>query len=840
MWTARHISPFVNEEGLRYWKSLKTDALSDILPNSKFAIDALSKLKKKGSNGRLAPVGGAVDRPNFLDEITNAEKKRWRFAHSYGIKMPEYGPRWGRSFSLYLELLPKSVMYSGSVVHVKREVLRVLEDIYAFQQGNSDALYDLLRNLTEIAKKNGDLLFHGFWMYLVNLETFGGFLDAKEIEDFAQDLEDWVTGDIIHTMPTPDGPSEDYFLEVMEEGLEDFLDGAPSVARANERALSISEWSRDRSNWAVNGTSSHPEKRVNYTIPGNDHVYKTKKSKWSTALTMTDNDVERILRATTSSSLQGKAKAIQKRETGKVRAIVSSDDELYIRMTYISHWLETAFIGDERSTLFMSSEQLTNMWLRLSESLGTNVRIPLDQSHFDWQQNKRMFSVFFRVLRNYISRYSSGIVQKDLLTVLDGVRRSLVEIPAYLKFSNFKIMIEKGVLSGWRWTAFIDTAFNYAEFHCARRVLSDLGVQGLLYSLVAQGDDDQVSVSSYGYAAGLTLAYTLMNFEINPGKFFVDMTRDEYLRQVVQDNRVCGYPARGINAILWRGPETRDPPAGELRFNETVTYWMTLINRGMDRNACSKLLLRDLSQGNGLTLADAYNLLHTPSVYGGAGLYPYTSDWVIPIQPVFNQKYRIVSSLIGVESEIRKIEESGVYLEKNEVHEALSPNLEFSKATKVTVEPFHIKRISGDLSPLFIAGSLGGHFPTRCPRQDQWLNGVLSEQVLRNRIRARDWEWIRRKWVREDFLNVSNSFESRGGRRVWIAWLTGKLPGGLPVVEGYSALVTSVTYNQLYSTSLLVVSNMSRFSWSILEKMALGVELKTREFLLKMGTTIGG
>jgi hypothetical protein len=625
-------------------------------------------------------------------------------------------------------------------------------------------------------------LFFGYWKWLVNWETLGGYRAAKDISDFVDELKQWATGDVFHGIPRDGILSEDAFLDEFEAGMWEFLRMAPNVGVANERAVTVDEYASSPGNWARAGSSKRKDAVEYETEVGKRK--KAKKSKWRAALAMTPGMVAAILRETRPNALKQQNSAIQKREAGKVRAVVNSDDETYLRMSYVSHWLEVALEGHPLSTLFMKTTQMVEMWERLSlNTEDETVKIPIDQSHFDWQQNKRMIARFVRVVRRMVETYAEPRVRHDLLHVLRGVEVGLVEVVGELTVGNGKekitLPVEKGVMSGWRWTALMDTVMNWGELFAARKVVRDAGLSEPVIEAVAQGDDDQVRCPTYGHAAALAEAYSVMNFEVNPGKFFVDSNRDEFLRQVPQPGEVSGYGVRGVLSLLWRNPVSRDPIAGQLRMQEQVKAWNLMLGRGADVKACWKNMLVDVTQGNDISRKEAIAVLGTPAALGGIGFLESPDGWMEFKPGSATSKGRVIPETIrGLTGELKTWEEAGLTMTLDEAAQAMKDNLELTEAGKDVVP--------GDVTPIqtlrpytWAATAAEGGVPLAA-RADPKLPITLASYAFKKAKEERRWDWIRDVWLDPHLRTVSDTILSRGRRRVWISWLEGKLPFNLP------------------------------------------------------------
>jgi hypothetical protein len=842
---AKDISRYLGDAGLLYWRAHPDwKRLIDILPSSDAASFEVRRLTKLGEDEHSLEDSEDPELPPFLEELTDEEKSRLRFGRTWKPQTPfqHYGPRWGRAMSLAWALLPKDAL---------QDVRSYFRLFNIFNYTSATLLRKMLKEVSDVFKKYGDLL-TPHWKMFVNWDTLGGYVKTKAITDFVGDLEDWATGDVIHSMPDGDEMSETKFLDCLEEGMWEFVVQAPNVERANEFALNLEEYSRYPGNWATPGATQVKDS-VLYNVTSRDEVgnkitktYKPRGSKWRSALALHPSQVRRILTQQDRAQLRQKNTAVQKQETGKLRAVVSADDATYLRMDFISQWLEVALKGHPLSTLFMSTSQTVDMWENLARKTEQKdtVKIPLDQSHFDWQQNKRMIARFISVVRRFIETAASPKLKEDLLMVLRSLEIALVEeegsIVVGTGSQKVYIPIQKGVMSGWRWTALMDTVFNWGELHCARTLVKETGMSDPVISAIAQGDDDQVECPSYGHASALVEAYAIMNFEVNPGKFFVDIRRDEFLRQVPVPGLVSGYLIRGITAVLWRNPISRDPPAGLLRLSEQLKAWNLLLGRGGRPDTVEKLMLLDMTQGNGLSKEEVISLLRTPATVGGLGYVgPDTQKWVKVSPGTMTRDGKLVPNTVrGLDVELSEWKGLGAKWSDSKMYSELANNLELSKAPTV-VEEGRIEEVEILKPHPWLARPTGGGIPVSA-RGRHDLPTTLSSFMLEEAIRNRDWNWIRDSWIDPSLRAVSDRIESNGGRRVWVDWLTGKLPIKLPTIPGWSDLKPSVIYNLMINSVWTRLVGMAKFDMTKVRRYFLTAELSIRGVLRGSDVRLGG
>lgn len=782
----------------------------------------------------------------FDAPLSDAERSRLRFGRRNMVwaKYKHLGPRWGRRFSLWEACLPDEYQWEDTFSGTPKypitsqhgplsDFREIMAQIGLTNFQSSNGLYKALKEVTDVLKKYGTILLPQSFDYFINLETFNGFLKKKKIEDFTEDLSQWVAGNKIHKMPRGEDMSRSEFIKNLGIGMRQVLSQLPNVAKANQRAKTIEEWAAQPGNWGLSGSSKSRETLLYRTPDGS--TYRPRRAKWNTALATDPRKIVAMLRDMTTEGLRGAAYAIQKQETGKVRAVVNSDDKTYLRMAYVSHWLEDALQGHPNMPIYMSQQQVIGMWETLEFQVHDNwIKVPLDQAHFDWQQSTLMIAEFCDSVIDTINEFAAPNVREDLATVARGLKRSLTQIEQYLHLETetgetVLITIKGGVLSGWRWTAMMDTIFNVGELYCARVLVRNAtGVDPVL-NWYAQGDDDAVLSPTYASAGLLTMAYDIMNFEINPSKFFLDTDRDEFLRKTVRRGTVGGYPARAINAIIERGPDSTDPTAGILRVDEQVRLWNTLVSRGMSASKARQYMLMDIANANALTLTEVEALLQTPKAFGGVGYDPVTSqDWMsLTVGQVTPDVHVVTSTAHGLSQELPMWEAVGVAFTEGELSQALLSRIEVSKGPK-TVTRGLVKKVDF-ARPTGWAPSMQKVPLSARARPD--LPITLRQEALQKAVREKDWSWIEDSWLDPSLRMFSDRLRRDGGNTIWVDWLTAKLPIGVPQVQGWSEIVTSSDIRLLYGGALGRLVANGKFNYTQLKRAFYSAEIALREVL---------
>lgn len=806
------ISDLPNSVQLNEW--LTRDPQGEILPSRKLAIMSLAKLVKSTRASRHTPG----------DVSTPSESKRYMRKLSK-TDFPALGDS-GIRLSLYISLLP---------VTQKHKVKDILHKLGIYVYKSSALAYDCLKQLSEVSKKYGELLFKDTWMYLVNLETMWGYNPSKDINEFEDDIRQWITGDKVHTF----GPFEGQkgigkFIDAFSTYIKEFFSLSPSKS-SNIQEVSPRLFAESPLLWAGPGATTT---KTSISYSSNNKQFTVKKNKWSTAFTLSSDKVYNII--TTAVDLQQINKAIQKREPGKVRAVVSADDSSYLRMSYVSTWLESSLKNHPSTPLFLTVKGIVGMYEELASLVNNiDVNVPIDQVHFDWQQTVNMLNAFFVVTHWYISTYCTWKSKNILLYCINNIRISIVQLAPIVLVGKTAIKLIKGFLSGWRWTALMGTIFNYAEFHCALKLSKHLGVKGDLRKLWAQGDDDAVIITNYSLAVSLVRSYQIMGFEVNPSKFFVSLSRNEFLRQVITHNRVSGYPARCILSITDRKPQSATLLAFEERIKETLDLWNLPLSRGLNARMCSSHMVSDLhGQMSTYSKGTIKDWVHTPASLGGGGVSPWTIRFtsLVPAESV--SKYKPETALSAASNMVKFFRKTGVTLtNKESLGYIYNSYLTMPHRETTLITKAHFKNIAPQAVPTY--PQLGAGTPLS-PRSN-FSTRIGSELALRKAIDTKNWDWILYKYIHPENLRLATTMFERSSRRVFIDWVSGKLPFNSPVVFGHSKLAVSSVFSEISTQAFgYVVNKYRRISMKNVITAALVAEHFTTEIVSKRTITLAG
>lgn len=191
---------------------------------------------------------------------------------------------------------------------------------YDLDVGAKDVLY--FRSLSEYFKKRGPQV-EPKWRMLVDLHRLSDYLPYPETKDFIDDIQDWVQRSPVHTW---NGNEEEWYTR-FERSVRKVL-----FSRGNKprKRRSIDWFCKNSDIWCTAGSGFEPEaEKLEVFDKQRQTVEKVKKNKWSVRWAMSTGKIKRLL----TKRRKQISKAVAKSEPGKVRAVVSSDLGLYLKMS---------------------------------------------------------------------------------------------------------------------------------------------------------------------------------------------------------------------------------------------------------------------------------------------------------------------------------------------------------------------------------------------------------------------------------------------------------------------------------------------------------------------------
>ncbi|QXI66639.1 RNA-dependent RNA polymerase [Golden shiner toti-like virus 1] len=304
-----------------------------------------------------------------------------------------------------------------------------------------------------------------------------------------------------------------------------------------------------------------------------------------------------------------------KSEPGKARPVVNSNMSCYLAMEYLWIHIEPKLrrVFSQNLSMFDGVDEKGKLWAQMAaESTKLNeIHVPLDYSRFD-----------STISRDIVIRTCELLL--DIANLDDNWKKEFmfrfknqtVEIPGY-----GVVLWNNSVLSGWRFTALIDSLVNWAILKSAGGIASGVGIK-------VQGDDVKISFTTISRAEEVVENINRLGFEINPGKVFCSRKRDEYLRMVSQDGKTKGYVIRALPKIVFNAPQENSSVSWGEKTRGVVDKWVRVISRGGNRVRSEYWMMRDLCGLTGESKKLLKDWLSTPATVGGAGYFPDGNNWI--------------------------------------------------------------------------------------------------------------------------------------------------------------------------------------------------------------------
>jgi hypothetical protein len=455
------------------------------------------------------------------------------------------------------------------------------------------------------------------WRNYVNIDLAFGYKEAVVMGKDYNDLQDWVNKYREHRAPIS-GDQNFGFLKMFASSLSTLVLGTARDDLARSSSISDKEFDPmkledgslkygfvmdnpgiigyrtwlDKRDWARGGSSSVKMHKSAIVRGREIRLAETK----NTVAHYADMDV--LYKTSLERDRCQYGKSIQKLERGKVRYVLGMDLETYLLMSYIDIYIDQLLRGVSWSTLFMGSNAKLGLDIRrcidTRDKRGWNV--PIDQSGFDHSINLPMVKIALLVICELLQ--SRKVWNDEIEKIMRLIIRRLTEeeYSGHIVSSDGRrIKVRNGVLSGWKWTALIDTFVNAGELGVVRQILRLYGWQDCVRHWNAQGDDDDILVSDVGYAIAMCETYRFCGMDINPGKFFISKYVNEYLRKTYERGIVSGYAARMITTFTIINP-IRSRPLSQLQeINALVSNYSDLYRRSGFKQRILDMLVLEIA-----------------------------------------------------------------------------------------------------------------------------------------------------------------------------------------------------------------------------------------------------
>lgn len=504
-----------------------------------------------------------------------------------------------------IKYVNEDLVLSANLAMYSKLLLKANEQQFDLYDYCSDQKY--LKSLSQYAQKMGPKLKN--WAFYVGVENLYGWKENKGYDVLAA-IDDWVSKPFT---PTLEGSSDD-FLIAFRKAVKQVLNWRSEPLEAT---VSSDQFCYDIPATGSSGSAFDPGgERMHFEVFG--EKFSTYNNKYAKSMVLS---VKKKLERLFSNTKQKCNVTIKLEFFPKVRLIVSSDFNTTLKMRFIDTWLQQWLAGNPHSTLWMSKEDNLKMWVDFSKQ-NKNWNCPMDQTAFDHHISKPMVTIMLEEIKVLMEEKCFGTPREELLQVMDTIIFALDGGTVSWKGTDQTYVREykNGILSGWQWTAMLDTIANIGIRIVALELCSKKGIKMDSTMFNAQGDDQLAQFTNAVMCLAYWAAISSMGFELHLFKNFFSKDHNEYLRKCSSDSQVNGYPARLLNPLLWLYPGTNLPRDSLERMKQIHSNWQRMAQR-LNLNFVSILdiVKKDL-KGAKVKITDYDTYLKTSKVRGGAGL----------------------------------------------------------------------------------------------------------------------------------------------------------------------------------------------------------------------------
>lgn len=619
---------------------------------------------------------------------------------------------------------------------------------------------------------------HAFEDYqlLVGIDTLYGWKKEVEDEEIEEKITKWVNNKF---RPKYKGSEIDFEIKFREH-INKILHWKDTN---QEMKTTARDFCTNIASTGTTGSAFDPDNKENIKVEDKvtDEKLKYKKNKYTKSAALSVSKKMRRLFA----KKKQKANVSHKVEfTPKVRIIVSSDYNTTLKMRFIDQWLTTWLSGLDISTLFQTTKQTLRMWKIFSENKGY-WNVPIDQTAFDHNVTKRMVIIMLEEIKQLI--VDKALNNSELIEVMDSLIFSIDggQIVYRSKNGIRTWEYESGILSGWQWTALLDTLANVAEFKIMCDLCEEHGIPLDVKQFNAQGDDGLVKLTAPIQCLALITAYAECGFQVHPRKTFISNKHNEYLRKYSKDNIVNGYPARMVTKLLWLYPGDILPRTEIEKITTTFSKWKQFAERLSGQVKDVMRYLKIEYTGLKIQKEKYMKYLSTSQINGGAGYLDTSTTTQVMITPNEQSKLiRIVDDVGYHEFRLRFGNFQGREMDQW-----------FSSLITITDKKFEDEGTgaigftqTGELNPLKFEFIETNDKP-KTDRSDLYPSNVIFGES--------------KELMFEVFPRINTFIEQSRAPKKWIYdYLTGRLDEVTPRVDGLSDEFASLVYNS-YKASLI-------------------------------------
>lgn len=243
------------------------------------------------------------------------------------------------------------------------------------------------------------------------------------------------------------------------------------------------------------------------------------------------------------------ARASEKYENGKSRAIYGTSPDHYVINTYVTQGMEERLHrvqGLEKGAAGTQQLRAIAKKCFITESLQ-NQCCMLDYADFNIHHTPTAQSIIFEEMQKAATKFQPT---EDWLAACQWMCHSKANQRVIFPGDRTSTLVTQGMFSGTRSTDLINTLLNLAYFQVARRQLDRDGTHADDLYHVHQGDDLWLSSSNPLWTRRLYYTMSQQGFIFQDSKQMFGTGRGEFLRVLYSRGRALGYFQRALVNLL--------------------------------------------------------------------------------------------------------------------------------------------------------------------------------------------------------------------------------------------------------------------------------------------------
>ena len=550
-------------------------------------------------DGATCPKGGGEVMADV--DMSDLDNILWRGGGLKGVRRAfrAFGPKWGKTFQTYFNLVPKQ--HRPSCARVLMQPLS--GNVTQFRSLCESCGIDFLKEISVRATRCSIALGPGWWLYLCDIHVLGGYDTCLNRVDVLEGYEK-VAG-------VSSGCADNGLLRR-------FIDSTIAMIghRSPRDQVSFEQFIEFRDAWALPGASTLG-KPSELLVKGKKRRVR---GKFANLVSVSDREIVRTCLDRQPARIYPFRKAD---EPVKTRVIQAYDTNSYLRCSYADYMLGRYNDSTVWTTMGLSLKDRahTRLELELAQRAGGYSAVSLDQTAFDTSQKKSAVTYVLQSLWDHVIRGARSHLQPELRLLRDAELYSFEHAHVWARSGASERLVSpwlSGIPSGHKWTGLMNSILNRAE---SLYVAQYLGAD--VYRGLWQGDDGVLLVRNSISAEAWAEGYATLGLGVNTAKTWVSRSRFEFLHEFHGPEGAWAMPARAAKSLLWRKPDTGGSgfTPRHLQKQELWSNYLRASRRGLRVYALAlKSITADFAaSGHHHPHDAAKEYMNTPAALGGGG-----------------------------------------------------------------------------------------------------------------------------------------------------------------------------------------------------------------------------